>query len=44
MNRNCEKKEKKLHELQYGNKGLEVVGKLAHEHLMLNQALEHQNV
>jgi len=44
MNRNHEKNEKKLHELQYGNKGLEAVGELAHECLTLNQALKHQNV
>ena len=43
-NRNCGKKEKKPHELKYGNKGLEAVGELAHEHLTLNQALKHQNV
>ena len=30
--------------MNYNNKGLEVVGELAHEHLTLNQALEHQNV
>ena len=44
MNRNCGKKEKKPHELQYGNKGSEAVGELAHERLTLNQALKHQNV
>ena len=37
--RNHGKKEKKLHELLH--KGSEAVGELAHECLMLNQALEH---
>ena len=41
MNGNLEKKEKKLHELQYSNKGSQAVDELAQECLMLNQTLKH---